>query len=129
MVARCPSVTREGKPCSATPRPGSAYCAWHDPDLSKRRSEWSAKGGSARSNKQRAAKALPTELMSTDEIAAWLTIQYRKLIAGQLEAGIATASATVAKAIIEISKAALVEERLAEVEQVLGIDSSNRRTS
>ena len=120
MVARCPSVTREGKPCSATPRPGSAYCAWHDPELSKRRSEWSAKGGANRSNKARAAKALPTELMSTDEIAAWLTIQYRKLITGQIEPGIATASATVSKAIAEIQRGAQIEERLAELEALLG---------
>jgi len=120
MVARCPSVTREGKPCSATPRPGSAYCAWHDPMLSKRRSEWSAKGGANRSNRQRAAKALPTELMSTDEIAAWLTIQYRKLITGQIEPGVATASATVAKAIAEIQRDAQIEERMAAIEALLG---------
>jgi len=120
MVARCPSLTREGKPCSATPRPGSAYCAWHDPELSKRRSEWSAKGGANRSNKSRAAKALPTELMSTDEIAAWLTLQYRKLIAGQLTPGIATASATVAKAIAEIQRGAEIEARIAELEALLG---------
>ena len=120
MVARCPSVTREGKPCSATPRPSSAYCAWHDPDLSKRRSEWSAKGGSARSNRQRATRALPTELMSTDEIAAWLTIQYRKLITGQIEPGVATASATVAKAIADIQRGAQLEERIAELEAILG---------
>lgn len=126
MVARCPSVTRERKPCSATPRPGSAYCAWHDPELSKRRSEWSAKGGANRSNKARAAKALPTELMSTDEIAAWLTIQFRKLITGQIEPGIATASATVAKAIAEIQRGAQIEERLAEIEALLG---NGRRSS
>jgi len=67
--------------------------------------------------------------MSTDELSAWLTIQFRKLITGQIEPGVATASATVAKAIVEIGKAALVEERLAEVERVLDLDSPNRRST
>jgi len=129
MVAKCTSLTRDGKPCSATPRPGSAYCAWHDPELSKRRSEWSAKGGSGRSNKARAARALPTQLMDSDEIAAWLTIQYRKLIAGQLTPGVATASATVAKAIVELGKTADFDRRLAEVEQALGLTSKKENAS
>jgi len=120
MVDRCPSLTRDGKACAATPRPGSAYCPWHDPSLSKRRSEWSARGGSHRSNKARAAKTLPTELMSTDELASWLTVVFRRLITGQIEPGVATASATVAKAIADIQRGAQIEERLAELEALLG---------
>ena len=58
--------------------------------------------------------------MSTDEIAAWLTIQYRRLIAGQLTPGVATASATVAKTIAEIQRGAQIEERMAEIETMLG---------
>ena len=58
--------------------------------------------------------------MSTDEIAAWLTIQYRRLIAGQLTPGVATASATVAKAIAEIQRGAQIEERITELEALLG---------
>ena len=120
MVARCPSVTREGKPCSATPRPGSAWCVWHDPATKSQRVEWAKRGGKARSNKSRAAKALPTALMSNDELSAWLTIQFRKLITGQIEPGVATASATVAKAIAEIQRGAQIEERIAELEALLG---------
>jgi len=57
--------------------------------------------------------------MSNDEIAAWLTIQFRKLITGQIEPGIATASATVAKAIAEIQRGAQIEERIAQIEALL----------
>ena len=127
MVGKCASLTRDGKPCSASPRPGSDYCPWHDPSLSKRRAEWSAKGGSGRSNKARSAKTLPAELMSSDEIAAWLTIQFRKLITGQIEPGIATASATVAKAIAEIQRGAQIEERLTAIEALL--DTGRRSSS
>ena len=128
MVARCAGTNRDGTPCSASPRPSSTWCVWHDPATKGKRAEWSKRGGQARSNKARAAKQLPTELMSTDEIAAWLTIQYRRLIAGQLTPGVATASATVAKAIVELGKAAQLEERLAEIERALDL-ASNRRSS
>ena len=119
MVARCAGTNRDGTPCSASPRPSSTWCVWHDPATKGKRSEWSKRGGQARSNKARAAKALPTELMSNDEIAAWLTIQFRKLITGQIEPGIATASATVAKAIAEIQRGAQIEERIAQIEALL----------
>jgi len=125
MASRCQATNQQGKPCGAEPyRDG--LCRWHHPALEADRKRWSAKGGSARSNKSRAAKALPTELMSTDEIAAWLTIQYRKLITGQIEPGIATASATVAKAIADIQRGAQIEERIAQIEALL---DTGRRSS
>ena len=120
MLGKCLGTNVDATPCSATPRPGSAWCVWHDPATKAQRAEWAKRGGKARSNKSRAAKALPTELMTSDEIAAWLTIQYRKLITGQIEPGIATASATVAKAIAEIQRGAQIEERIAELEALLG---------
>ena len=119
MASRCQATNQQGKPCGAD-HYRDGYCRWHHPDLEGERRAWSAKGGSARSNRARAAKALPTELMSNDELSAWLTIQFRKLITGQIEPGIATASATVAKAIAEIQRGAQVEERIAELEALLG---------
>ena len=121
MVGKCSGTNMDGTPCSAVPRPNSAWCVWHDPATKAQRAEWSKRGGKGRANKARAAKALPTELMSTDEIAAWLTIQYRKLIAGQLTPGVATASATVAKTIAEIQRGAQLEERLTAIESMVGI--------
>ena len=118
MPTRCQATNQQGKPCGAD-HYRDGYCRWHHPALEAERKVWSAKGGSARSNKQRAAKALPTELMSTDELSAWLTIQFRKLITGQLTPGVATASATVAKTIAEIQRAAQLEERMAQIEALL----------
>ena len=120
MLVKCSGTNVDGTPCSATPRPGSAWCVWHDPATKAQRTEWAKRGGKARSNAARAKKALPTELMTSDEIAAWLTIQFRKLITGQIEPGIATASATVAKAIADIQRGAQIEERIAELEALLG---------
>lgn len=126
MVARCPSITREGNPCSATPRPGSVYCAWHDPELSKRRSEWSAKGGANRSNKRRAAKELPTALMETDELASWLTVCLKRVIAGKMDPPVGTAAATLVRTIADIRRGAEIEERMADIERLAGTE---RRSS
>jgi len=128
MVGKCASLTRDGKPCSASPRPGSAYCPWHDPSLSKRRAEWSAKGGSGRSNKARAAKTLPTALMTSDELAAWLTVCLKQVIAGRMAPPVGTAAASIARTITEIGKAAEIEQRIAGLERELGL-TPNRRTS
>ena len=128
MVAKCSGTNLDGTPCSARPRPGALWCVWHDPETKSQRAEWSKRGGSARSNKARAAKTLPTELMDADEIAAWLTVCLKRVIAGQMDPPVGTAAANIARTIVEISKAALAEERIIEIERQLGI-VSNRRTS
>jgi len=46
---------------------------------------------------------------------------FKQTIVGRTAPGVATASAAVAKTIVEISKAALLEERLTEIERALGI--------
>jgi len=116
----CHGITKGGIRCRARPLVGSNYCLAHSPTISdEQRAAWRARGGFNSSAKARAAKTLPTELMSTDEIAAWLTIQYRKLIAGQLTPGVATASATVAKTIAEIQRGAQLEERMTQIEVFL----------
>jgi len=45
---RCPGSTRSGAACRGRPRPGSAWCVWHDPDLQEHRQEWRRRGGLAR---------------------------------------------------------------------------------
>ncbi len=121
MVGKCASLTRDGKPCSASPRPGSAYCPWHDPSLSKRRAEWSAKGGSGRSNKARAAKALPSPILSSDELISWLSLVFKQTIVGKTEPPVATACASLARTIADLRRGAEIEDRLAGLERVLGI--------
>jgi len=128
-VEKCAGTNVDGTPCSAQPRPGKPTCIWHDPEAKAQRSEWSARGGSARSNKSRAAKTLPAAILTTDELISWLSLVFRQTIGGQLTPGIATATATVAKTIIEIGKVALVEERLAELERALQLEPPNRRSS
>jgi hypothetical protein len=120
MVETCRGTTADGKPCAARPRPGSSWCPWHDPDLSDRRSEWSAKGGSNRSNRRRAKRQLPAEPLTAEEVHAYLGVVFRGVIGGTTEPGVATAAANVARAMMDVAKASDLEERMAEIERRLG---------
>src|SRR5687767_304070 len=101
MVGKCQATTRDGAPCSAQARPGSAFCPWHDPALAQRRSEWSARGGVGRSNKARARK-LAGEPLTAGELHALLCDVLRRVVAGDLDKGIGTAAASLARATAEV---------------------------
>ena len=120
MLVKCSGTNVDGTPCSARPRPGALWCVWHDPATKGKRSEWSKRGGQARSNKARAAKTLPTALMSNDEFAAWLTVCLKQVIAGMMAPPVGTAAASIVRTIAEIQRGAQIEERMAEIETLLG---------
>ena len=115
MADPCQATARNGKPCSATPRPGRPYCAWHDPEAAEQRREWSRRGGAARSNASRAKKQMP-ELMTTDEVAAYLGVVFKQVITHRTEPAIATAAAAVARAMIAVTEAGAIEVRLSALE-------------
>ena len=120
MVGKCSGTNVDGTPCSATPRPGKSTCVWHDPATKAQRAEWSKRGGKGRASKARAAKALPTELMSTDELAAWLTVCLKRVITGAMDPPVGTAAANLARTIADIRRGAEIEARIAELEALLG---------
>jgi len=62
--------------------------------------------------------------MDADELSGWLAVVFRRLIAGDVEPGVATATASLAKAMIEVARAAHVEDRIAGIEHQLGIERS-----
>lgn len=126
MLDRCLGKTKEGKPCSAKPRPGSTWCPWHDPELASSRLEWSAKGGANRSNRARANKELPAEPLSNAEVHAYMSMAFRRTLAGKMEPGVLTALSTGAKVLAELSKAVDLEDQLAEMRQKI-VDLSERR--
>jgi len=127
MAERCTERNRDGAACAARPLPDTTRCPWHTPDLAEQRRRWSASGGRAKSNTARAKRLLP-EAMEADELGAWLAAVFRKLIAGDVEPGVATASASLAKAMIEVARAAHVEDRIVEIERQLGL-TPDRRSS
>ena len=124
MVDRCTGQNRDGAACAARPLAGTSKCPWHTEGLAEQRRVWSASGGRAKSNTARAKRALPGAAMDADELSGWLAVVFRRLIAGDVEPGVATATASLAKAMIEVARAAHVEDRIAGIEHQLGIERS-----
>jgi len=120
MVARCTAQTKDGRPCSAQAW-RNGLCRWHAPELAEERRAWRAKGGARRSNKARARKGLAGEALMMPEVSGLLSRAMRKVEAGTMEPGVATAMATLARALVATVEAGDVEERLAELEERLGI--------
>lgn len=120
---RCQATNQQAKPCGAE-HYRDGWCRWHHPDLEGERRAWSAKGGSARSNKARAKRQLPDGAMEIGELGAWLGVVFRRLIAGDVEPGVATAAASLSRAMVEVARAGHVEDRIIEIERQLGIERS-----
>ena len=126
MLEKCSAVTRDGKPCSARPRPNSDRCPWHDERLSAQRRAWSAKGGAGKSNAARAAKAMPTAMTSA-ELLATLSQAIRKVERGEMQPGPAGAIAALARTMNAIRETSEIERRLAALEAAAGV--APRRTA
>src|SRR5215212_4634152 len=121
QVERCTATTKEGKPCSAQPRPGRPYCLWHDPDAAAERRRNAAKGGQSRSNLARLKRALPTESLAFGDVQRVLGAVLRDLLAGKLDPPVANAAANVARAFAAIAQAGEMDERLRELEARAGL--------
>lgn len=120
-VRQCKGTTTTGAPCSATPRPGRDYCPWHDPALATERASWKVKAGQSKSNRTRAKKKLLASAMDLNEVDAALCLALKDVLAGELEPGIGTAAASIARTITTVRAAGEHEERLARLERELGI--------
>lgn len=125
-VDRCRGTTKDGKPCAAKPRPGTARCPWHSDDLADRRREWSRRGGVNSSNKARARKHLPDGTMSAPELGGLLGLVLKGVIAGKIEPGVGNAAANIARAMNDVIKTADIEERLRDLEEAAGLSDRRR---
>ncbi len=118
MVSRCSAITKEGTACTVPPLTGSSWCHHHDPALADRRDEMRRKGGEARSNARRAAKAWKAAGLEMD--AADLPHILRSCMfsvkAGTMETGVAMAIVALAKASVSISQEIELEARIAALE-------------
>ena len=120
MATKCGSTNQAGQPCGAVPyRDG--WCRWHHPDLAEQRRAWSAKGGASRSNRARAAKALPAQAMSLEEVRGALSVALKGVLGGRLEPGVANAVAALGRALVTVTEASDLEKRIGELEAAAGI--------
>ena len=128
-AATCHGITRAGERCRARPLAGSTYCVNHSPDITDaQRRAWAAQGGVNSSTKARARKQLPGEAMESDELTAWLAVVFRRLVKGDLEPQIATATANLARTMIAVRESVEIETRLDALEKAVeGQQMSNGR--
>ncbi|CAN5585180.1 hypothetical protein BH23CHL5_BH23CHL5_22950 [soil metagenome] len=113
---QCSGTTKAGQRCRAKALPGSAFCISHDPSRVVEMAEWRRAGGRAKSNRARAKKALPADLMTNEQLHAYLGLVFGRVIVGQIEPGVATAAASVARTMAELSRATELEQRIVALE-------------
>ncbi|MGC4106429.1 MAG: hypothetical protein QM753_08750 [Thermomicrobiales bacterium] len=123
------ALNKQGQPCRAEAQAGSEYCRWHDPALAEQRRAWAVKGGQGRSNRARAKKGLGDDVLTPGELMGSLSRVLKKLEAGEAEPGVATAMASVARAIADIRKTADMDDRLRAIEEQAGIVHIDGRRS
>jgi hypothetical protein len=97
----------------------SPFCVSHDPDRVTDLAEWRKRGGHGKSNKARARKALPADLLTMAEVASYLGLALRSVLAGRTEPNVGTAAANIARALVSVAGAADLERRMDELERDL----------
>lgn len=105
MSVKCNAIAKSGSRCSRPALAGSQWCLMHDPASAEVRREAARKGGHARSNKARAAAQVP-DAMTPADLAGYLSLMLKKTMVGSLEPKVATAIATLARALLEAQQAA-----------------------
>lgn len=119
-VVTCHGITKGGTRCRARPLVGSDSCLAHSLTISdEQRAAWRAAGGANSAAKVRARKQLPGEAMESDELTAWLAVVFRRLVKGDLEPQIATATANLARTMLAVRESVEIETRLDALEKAV----------
>lgn len=125
MADKCSGITKAGNRCPTTALPGRPYCLFHDPQAADLRRAGAVKGGQGKSNQARARKGIP-DAMAADELGGYLSLLFKGVMGGRIEARVGTAAATIARALLEVRNVTEIETRLAELEAAAGIDERRR---
>jgi hypothetical protein len=126
MDSQCSGTNKDGRPCSAHVDAGQSWCRWHDPARESDRAEWRRKGGTARSNRNRAKKQLADQAMSIADIDAVLCLALKKVAVGTMPPGVGSSMAGIAKAVVTIRTASDMEKRLEALELQAGVGTIRR---
>ena len=119
-TSKCTGTNKDGGPCSATPQAGKSRCLWHDPALTEQRKQWSRDAGKAKASSARARKKVLAGGMELQEIDGALCQALTDVLSGELEPGIGTAAATIARTITAVRQAGELEQRITALESRRG---------
>ena len=114
MDGKCSATTKSGTPCTATAW-RDQLCRWHHPALEAKRAEGRRKGGQNKSARVRAAKSLPNDVLSTDDLRGMLGKTLKDVIGGELEPAVGNAAASIARAYVAVTEAGAVETLQAQI--------------
>jgi hypothetical protein len=117
----CKGQNAAGGPCGARVQPGYAWCQWHDPDREEERRQWRREGGRATSNTARARREIAAADVGIQRLPGVLYRALRKVERGEMDPPVASAMATLSRAIIAATQAAELDDRLSKLEARAGI--------
>lgn len=120
MDRHCIARNANGEPCQAQPVRPSGYCWFHEPAIAEERARKRREGGANRSNSARARKKLAGTLKDLTGVKALLLEGMEQTKDGEMEPGVLTALSTAARAVVAVSGAGEIEERLAALESAVG---------
>lgn len=124
MAVRCAAITKAGSRCQRPVLVGRNHCLMHDPGSADVRLAAARAGGKARSSQQRAIKALP-ETLTPELLGRHLSGVFLGVIAGTTPAKVGTAAATIARTLADLREAHELEQRIADLERRLDVESGD----
>ena len=113
----CAARRKDGQPCTAPARPGSAYCFAHDPAQAAARQASREKGGRGKATAARAEKLVPAVLRPVLDM---LLAAVGEVKDGTLTTQQAGALSPLAGAIVKVYQVGTLEERLTALEAAQG---------
>lgn len=130
MQRKCKGYKKSGERCSSWALADSEFCIAHDPKRVIELAEYRKRGGAGRSNASRARKQI-ADLRNMPGVQTTLLQAIDDLKTGKLEPPVATAIATLARALVAVAgvtSAVTFEEQLAEMRRQMA-DLSEGRTA
>lgn len=118
---KCTGTNRDGTPCSARPQPDRPFCLWHDPERAADRKRWTQNAGRAKAHRVQARKKILAAGLELPAVDAALCKALQDVLAGEIEPNVATAAATLARAIVATRQAGELEQRIAALEERAGL--------
>ncbi len=118
---KCTGTNAKHGPCGADAQPGRAFCVWHDPDRAEERARWRKQGGRASSKRERAKREIAVASGRLSDLPGVLYRALHKVETGEIEPGVGTAMATIARAVVTCQQAHELEDRLAALEARAGV--------
>lgn len=111
---RCESTTRAGTPCQSVALGDSGRCFAHSPDMAEKRRAAMAKGGRNSSRAHRLRALVPPRLTPLYDV---LDAAIREVHDGVITPPVATAIASLARALVYVTQAGELEERVRKLEE------------